>query len=330
MLQLPVHLPGLPIVHRRLPTLRLPSRLPQEIYDSYGDAGLKGSVPTGPNGATYQYNPTNAEDIFEQFFGSMGGAQSGMFAEMFGGPHGMGGGGMGGPSMFFSTAQGRPQGIPRAPWARPSGAPFGMGGPIGRDSPGMGVDTGGRPAGMHKGEAIELPLRLSLEELYTGVQKNRRLTRKVCDQATGRMHEDTEMLTIDVKPGWKPGTKITFQGKGDEKPGCAPSDIVFVVEEKPHPSYVRKGNDLVHTLPISLEQALRGGLALVLPTLDGRTVRVEVPEPVQPDSVKVVRGEGMPIAKARLPAQPSHGRRPVPAHSALCGAHSLRIGAAGP
>jgi DnaJ-class molecular chaperone len=38
----------------------------QEIYDSYGDAGLKGSVPTGPDGSTFKYAPTNAEDIFEQ------------------------------------------------------------------------------------------------------------------------------------------------------------------------------------------------------------------------------------------------------------------------
>lgn len=38
----------------------------QEIYDSYGDAGLKGGVPTGPDGSTFKYAPTNAEDIFEQ------------------------------------------------------------------------------------------------------------------------------------------------------------------------------------------------------------------------------------------------------------------------
>lgn len=38
----------------------------QEIYDSYGDAGLKGGVPAGPDGRTYQYAPSNAEDIFEQ------------------------------------------------------------------------------------------------------------------------------------------------------------------------------------------------------------------------------------------------------------------------
>ena len=31
-----------------------------------------------------------------------------------------------------------------------------------------------------------------------------------------------EVLTINVQPGWKDGTRITFAGKGDELPGQLP------------------------------------------------------------------------------------------------------------
>ena len=38
------------------------------------------------------------------------------------------------------------------------------------------------------------------------------------------------MLTIDVRPGWKEGTKITFNKEGDEKPGHLAGNIIFVIK----------------------------------------------------------------------------------------------------
>ena len=65
-------------------------------------------------------------------------------------------------------------------------------------------------------------------------------------------------MTIDVKPGWKKGTKITFPEKGNEQPNVVPADLVFVIDQKPHSVYNRDGNDLVVTLNISLVEALTG------------------------------------------------------------------------
>ena len=36
------------------------------------------------------------------------------------------------------------------------------------------------------------------------------------------MHALQEVLTINVQPGWKDGTRITFASKGDELPGQPP------------------------------------------------------------------------------------------------------------
>lgn len=45
-----------------------------------------------------------------------------------------------------------------------------------------------------------------------------------------------KILEINVKPGWKSGTKITFEKEGDEMdPSVEPADLVFILEEKPHP-----------------------------------------------------------------------------------------------
>lgn len=48
---------------------------------------------------------------------------------------------------------------------------------------------------------------------------------------------EDKVLTINIKPGWKSGTKITFPKEGDQHPGRVPADIVFVIKDKPHPKF---------------------------------------------------------------------------------------------
>jgi DnaJ family protein B protein 4 len=93
------------------------------------------------------------------------------------------------------------------------------------------------------------------------------------------------------------GTRITFAGKGDElAPGGPSADLVFVVKQKPHAKFTRDGNDLVTTVKLPLVTALTGGTVSVQ-LLDGRSIVVPVAVPVNPGSMKVVAGEGMPISK---------------------------------
>mgnify|MGYP001295617372 CR=1 FL=1 len=41
---------------------------------------------------------------------------------------------------------------------------------------------------------------------------------------------DSKVLTVDLKRGWKEGTKITFNKEGDEKPGYEAENIVFIIK----------------------------------------------------------------------------------------------------
>lgn len=122
------------------------------------------------------------------------------------------------------------------------------------------------------------------------------------------MKTESEILWIEVKPGWKKGTKITFPGKGNQQWNQLPADLVFVVDEKPHDVYRRDGNDLVAEVRVTLAEAL-GGTLVVLATLDGRELAVDVGSAeageddddaapvVCPGYELVVPMEGMPIAR---------------------------------
>lgn len=107
---------------------------------------------------------------------------------------------------------------------------------------------------------------------------------------------ETEILTINVKPGWKKGTKITFPEKGNEQVNQLPADLVFVIDEKPHEVYKRDGNDLIVSHKVSLVEAL-AGTTVNLTTLDGRSLTIQVTDIVSPGYELVIAKEGMPIAK---------------------------------
>ncbi|GLU06357.1 hypothetical protein SLE2022_233980 [Rubroshorea leprosula] len=104
---------------------------------------------------------------------------------------------------------------------------------------------------------IERRLPCSIEELFNGTSKKVKITREVIDMR-GKVLQVEEVLNIDVKPGWKVGTKITFSEKGNQKPNVIASDLIFIIDEKPHAVFTRDGNELIVKEKISLTKALTG------------------------------------------------------------------------
>ncbi|KIJ13388.1 hypothetical protein PAXINDRAFT_81125, partial [Paxillus involutus ATCC 200175] len=141
---------------------------------------------------------------------------------------------------------------------------------------------------------ITRPLKLSLEDLYIGATKHLKVSRKQTSGAT-----EEKVLEIQVPPGWKSGTKIRFPRAGNEQPNGESQDLVFVVEEKPHPVFTRDEDDLICHLNIPLVEALTGSNSKkVVELLDGR--KLQVPPPfgiVKPGQETRISGEGMPIRK---------------------------------
>eukprot|EP00775_Hariotina_reticulata_P009080 gene9080-9250_t len=253
----------------------------RQVFDAYGEEGLKGGGPTGggagPGGA-HHFNFRSADDVFKEFFGGMGGDP---FAAMFGGMGGMGGGGPFG-GMGGMPGMGGPQ----------FGGMGGMGG-----MPGMGPMGGMAQQGPVKDKPITRQLGCTLEELYSGSTRKMKITRSIFDGSGRQARMEEEILEVNIKPGWKKGTKVTFPKKGDERPGHIAADMVFVIEEKPHARFKRDGDDLLLQKRLSLSEALCG-CEFAVQTLDNRVLTISTrDEIIQPQSTKIIRGEGMPISK---------------------------------
>ena len=254
------------------------------IYDQEGEEGLKGQVPHpgastqgfsngGGGGNAFRFNPRNAEDIFAEFFGG---------AAPFGGMGGMGGRGGRGPfgDGMFGGFSGTESVFRSSDGGQNAYRSFG---------------EGPSHAQPRKAAPVENKLLCSLEELYKGSTRKMKISRSIAD-ASGRTMPVEEILTIEVKPGWKKGTKITFPEKGNEQPNLVAADLVFVIDERPHDTYKRDGNDLIVTQKISLVEALTG-CTVTLTTLDGRTINISLNDIIHPGYEKVLPKEGMPIAK---------------------------------
>ena len=98
----------------------------------------------------------------------------------------------------------------------------------------------------------------------------------------------TKVLEIAVKRGWKAGTKITFDRDDGGK-------LTFVLSEKPHGWFQRRGNDLVWKCKLSARQVEKG-VKLTIPMLDGEQLEVSTaPGEVHGGFAKRVVGKGMPI-----------------------------------
>ena len=111
------------------------------------------------------------------------------------------------------------------------------------------------------------------------------------------MYKEDKILTINVKPGWKSGTKITFNQEGDQSPNALAADVIFIIRDKPHPHLKRDGSDIKYTAKLSLKEALSGNAIVRVPLLDGDTLTFSVKEIVRPTTQKRLSGKGLPLSK---------------------------------
>ncbi|XP_030055869.1 dnaJ homolog subfamily B member 13 [Microcaecilia unicolor] len=143
---------------------------------------------------------------------------------------------------------------------------------------------------------IERDLYLSLEDLFHGCTKKIKISRRVMNEDGHTSSIRDKILSIEVQPGWKPSTRITFPKEGDQGPNIIPADIIFIVKEKPHMRFKRQGDDLIYVASIALGKALIG-CTLDIQTLDERLLNIPINDIVHATYKKVVPGEGMPLSQ---------------------------------
>jgi len=273
----------------------------KEIYDKYGEEGLKGGGggggPSGggaggfPGGGhpgfSHQYQFSgDPHEIFKTFFGGKD-----PFADMMGGAAG----GPGGAFHFnpFGEAMDTDD-----IFAQHRGASGGAG--LGRNHSFHdfhGMRNHNSPQRKRQDAPVERDLNVALEDIASGCTKKMKITRRVLNADGKSTRTEDKVLSIDVKPGWKSGTKITFPKEGDQNPGSIPADVVFILRDKPHSHFRREAADICYTAKISLKDALCGGGTLQIPTLDGRKIPLTLENVVKPTTKKKIKGEGLPFPK---------------------------------
>jgi DnaJ-class molecular chaperone len=86
----------------------------------------------------------------------------------------------------------------------------------------------------------------------------------------------TETIQVKIPAGMEDGKKIRLRGQGGAAPGGGPAgDILIKIHVAPHPSFQRRGNNLLVRVPVTVAEAVLGAKVDV-PTPRG-TVTLRVP-----------------------------------------------------
>ena len=102
-----------------------------------------------------------------------------------------------------------------------------------------------------------------------------------------------EEFDFEIPSGVDTGQSLKVSGMGDAGRRGGKSGNLFVrIFVKPHPFFIRKGDDLHLNLPISFSQAVLGG-EIGVPTLEDKEIFLKVPSKTESGKVFRVRGKGI-------------------------------------
>ena len=103
---------------------------------------------------------------------------------------------------------------------------------------------------------------------------------------------DGGMLDVKIPQGTADGQTIRLRGKGGPGfEGGPAGDALVTLSVRPHPLFRREGNDILITLPITLDEAVLGG-KVETPTIEG-VVNLTLPKAANSGQTLRMRGRGV-------------------------------------
>ncbi|GAB4070420.1 molecular chaperone DnaJ [Ancylobacter sonchi] len=106
-------------------------------------------------------------------------------------------------------------------------------------------------------------------------------------------------LQVGIPAGVEDGTRIRLGGEGEAGARGGPAgDLYIFLSIGPHDFFQRDGADLFCRAPISMVTAALGG-SFEVPTIDGDTSKVKIPEGTQSNKRFRLAGKGMPVLRTR-------------------------------
>lgn len=107
----------------------------------------------------------------------------------------------------------------------------------------------------------------------------------------------TETVKAKIPAGVDTGSTVRVKGYGNAGKGGAPSgDLILETTVLPHPFFIRKGQDIYLELPLTFVEATLG-TKVEVPTPEGGTVTMKIPEGTQSGQKFRISGKGFPSVK---------------------------------
>jgi molecular chaperone DnaJ len=125
-----------------------------------------------------------------------------------------------------------------------------------------------------------------------------RIVEQPCPTCRGQGRVDErQRLDITIPPGVDDDVTLRYAGQGEAGPrGGARGDLYVGFRIAPHPHLIRRGQDLLYELAVSVPQAVLGD-RIVVPTVAGEH-EVDVPPGTQHGKVLKIAGMGVPHVRS--------------------------------
>ncbi len=125
-----------------------------------------------------------------------------------------------------------------------------------------------------------------------------RIVDQPCPTCRGQGRVDErQKLDITIPPGVDEDVTLRYAGQGEAGPrGGARGDLYVGFRIAPHPHLVRRGQDLLYELAVSVPQAVLGD-RITVPTVNGEHT-VDVPAGTQHGKVLKIAGMGVPHVRS--------------------------------
>jgi len=133
--------------------------------------------------------------------------------------------------------------------------------------------------GAARGQDVEQPVQITLEEAFTGTKR--------------LLRSGSRTLEVKIPAGVRTGSRIRMAGEGGVSRSGSRGDLYLVVEVLPDPRFKLEGDDLRTEVPVDLYTAVLGG-EVAVPTLKGGQIMLKIPPETQGGQVFRLRGQGMP------------------------------------
>ena len=102
-----------------------------------------------------------------------------------------------------------------------------------------------------------------------------------------------EPISVRVPAGITDGQKLKVKGKGQPSPNGGPTgDLVVTIKVKPHPVFVRDGDNVRVTVPVTFAEAVLGA-TISVPVLGGEPVKLKVAPGTPNGRTLRVKGKGV-------------------------------------